>query len=120
MGRNIVNNEKYEYKVFKRKLNSPYEWENDPITAFKGRPASQFEKKQYRIQKGVNGGTDSIFVICSNLPPVVDVKDKIIFLGKEWTVESVGYYFDEARFVNAGLFSEEYIASKCPKGLNLQ
>lgn len=116
----VVRGENYKYKVYKRKENSPYEWEESPIVTFKGRPASQLEIKQYRIQKGVNGGTDSVFVICSNLPAIVDEKDKIFFLGKEWTVQSIGYYFDEAKFVNAGLFSDEYIAARCPKGLNLQ
>lgn len=116
----VVNNETYRYKVFKRKENSPYEWQDAPITTFKGRPASQFEKKQYRIQQGVNGATDSVFVISSNLPKELQIKDKVVFQGKEWTVASIGYYYDEAKFVNAGLFSDEYIAARCPKGINLQ
>lgn len=116
----VVRNEKYEYKVFKRKPNSPYEWEKEPVVTFRGRPASQLEIKQYRIQKGVNGGTDSVFVICSNLPSEIEEKDKVVFLGKEWTVASVGYYFDKNRIVNPALFSDEYIANRCPKGINLQ
>lgn len=116
----IVNNEKYIFELYKRVPNSPYEWETTPAATFKGRPASQFEIKQYRIQQGVNGGTDSVFIVCSNLPKEVDEKDKIVYLGKEWSVASVGYYFDEARFVNPGLMSDKFIASKCPKGINLQ
>ena len=116
----LVTNEKYRLELFKRKHNSSYEWETEPSCYFKGRPASQYERKLYRIQQGVNGGTDSIFVICSNLPEEVREKDKIIFLGQEWTVASVGYYFDESRFVNPAILSDEYIASKCPKGISLQ
>ena len=116
----VVGNERYIFELYKRVPNTPYEWEKECSLTFRGRPASQFERKQYRIQQGVNGGTDSIFVICSNLPEGIKEKDKIHFLGKEWTVASVGYYFDEARFVNPAIMSEEYIASRCPRGLNLQ
>ena len=116
----VVNGENYRFKVFKRKPNSPYEWEKESTITFKGRPASQFEKKQYRIQQGVNGGSDSVFVISSNLPKELGVKDKVLFQGKEWTIASIGYYYDQAKFINASLFSDEYIESRCPKGINLQ
>ena len=115
-----VGNERYKFVLFKRKSNTAYEWEDVPSATFRGRPANQLEKKLYRVMQGVNGNTDSIFVICSNMPKDLKPKDKVLFLGKEWQVNSVGYYFDEARFVNAGIMSEEHIASRCPKGINLQ
>ena len=116
---NLVTNEKYKFKLYKRVENSPYEWNVNPIRLFKGRPASNMERKQYRIQKGVDGGTDSIFIICSNLPKEVAIGDRIVFLGKEWMVNSIGYYFDEAKFVNPGLMNDNYVANKCPKGMNI-
>ena len=115
-----VNDEKYELQVYKRIKNSPYEYESTPSVIFKGRPASQVERKNYRIQKGVNGGTDSTFVKVTNLPLDINVSDKVKFLGKIWTVQSIGYYFDEGRFVNPGCLSEQQIIDRCPKGLNLQ
>ena len=115
-----VGNERFILEVYKRALNSAYEWEEKPAIIFKGRPANQFERKNYRIQKGVDGGTDSVFVITSNLPSIVKEGDKITFLAKEWTVMSIGYYFDETRFINPGIMNDRYIESRCPKGLNLQ
>ena len=115
-----TNDEKFTLELYKRKENSPYEYEDKPAITFKGRPASQLEIKKYRVQKGVNGNTDSIFVKCSNLPLDVTVNDKIKFIGKIWSVASVGYYFDDARFVNANCLNEEQIIARCPKGLNLQ
>lgn len=115
-----VNDEKYELKLYKRKENSSYEWEENPCATFKGRPANQIEVKKYRIQKGVNGNTDSVFVKATNLPQSVTVGDKISFIGKIWSVQSIGYYFDEARFINPSLLSEEQLIERCPKGLNLQ
>ena len=115
-----TNNEHYELKLYKRDKNSAYTWEGAPTLIFKGRPASNVEKKNYRIQKGVNGNTDSTFVYASNLPEEVDIGDTIAFLGKEWTVMSVGYYYNAALFVNPACLSEEQIVERCPKGLNLQ
>lgn len=115
-----VNNEKYVLELYKRKPNSPYEYEDKPSITFKGRPASQVEIKVYRIQKGVNGNTDSTYIYATNLPAEIKPKDKIKFMGKMWTVNSTGYYFNEANIMNAGIMSEEQIIHRCPKGLNLQ
>ena len=115
----IVSNERYDLVLYKRKPNS-HEWEDKPSCYFKGRPANQIEVKRYRIQQGVEGNTDSTYVFASNLPINIKPKDKIVFMGKEWTVESIGYYFESSRFVNPSLMNEEYIASKCPKGISIQ
>ena len=116
----VTNNERWNFKVKKRLANSPYEWEKEVSLEFKGRPANQVEKKQYRVQQGVNGNTDSVYILASNLPSDLNIKDKVIYLGKEWTVMSIGYYFDQARFVNPGIMSEKAIIERCPKGINLQ
>lgn len=112
--------ETYILELYKRIENSPYEWENRPAIEFRGRPANTMEKKLYRLMEGVMGNEDSIFVVSTRMPEDVKVKDKVRFLGKEWTVASVGFYFDEARFINAGVMSDEYIMSRCPKGITLQ
>ena len=114
-----VTNERFGLQLIKREKNSPYEWGSQVVIKFKGRPASNVEKKQYRIQKGVNGNTDSVFIICSNLPKEVDVGDKIIYLGKEWMVNSCGYYVDNSKIITPTLFNDDYIAKKCPKGINI-
>lgn len=115
-----TNNEHYELELTKRKLNSAYEWEDAPSCIFKGRPANQIEKKNYRVQKGVNGNTDSTYIYATNLPSEVNPGDQIKFMGKVWTVQSVGYYFDAARFVNPSILSEEQIVEQSPKGINIQ
>lgn len=115
-----TNDEKYELELYKRIKNSDYEWEKAPLLTFKGRPASQVEVKKYRVQKGVNGNTDSVFVKTTNLPNEVSVGDKVKFLGKIWSVQSIGYYFEEARLVNPSIFDEERLIERCPKGINLQ
>ena len=116
----VATGEIYDFIVYKRKENSAYEWEEAPAVSFKGKPASQLEKRKYRVQKGVNSSTDSTFIMASNLPEIVGIGDKVIFLGKEWTVETTGYYFDASRLVNARIMNEEYIAKRCPKGLSIQ
>lgn len=109
-----------EIKVYKKKLNSPYEWEEIPQVVFFGRPAGNLEKRNYRILKGVDSSSDSQFIYASNVPQGLSIGDKIIFLGKEWTLESIGYYMENANIINHKIMSDEYIISRCPKGLTLR
>ena len=115
-----VRAENYKLELYKLKENSAYEWEEAPRLTFYGRPAGKLEIRKYRIQKGVIGSTDSTYVLSTNLPADVREGDKIVFLGKEWKVESIGYFFDENLIVNARIMSDEYIANRCPKGMTLQ
>ena len=115
-----TNNETYLFQVYKRVENSPYVYEDYPSFQFKGRPASNIEKKKYRVQKGVNGNTDSIYILSSNLFEELNPGDRVLGFGKIWEVQSTGYYFDSSYILNGQIMSEEYIASRCPKGVNLQ
>lgn len=115
------NAETYVFKVYKRKPNSPYEYEDSPKITFRGRPATNIEQKEYRIQKGVNGSTDSVFVFATNLPTdEITDGDRIEYLGKIWTITSVGYYIVDTRYVNAGIMNPKKIIERCPKGVTLQ
>ena len=112
--------ENYKMELWKLKENSAYEWEDAPSIIFFGRPAGKVEQRKYRVQKGVVGSTDSTYVVCTRLPEIVKEGDSIVFLGKKWKVESIGYFFDENLIVNPRIMSDEYIASRCPKGMTLQ
>lgn len=114
----VSRGENFKVKVYKRGENS-YEWKEYPDLTFFARPAGQVEKKLYRIQQGVNGGSSGVFLVSSNLPSAIQVNDKVLFLGREWVVESIGYYFTENNVVNSKDFSEEYLMKRCPKGLSL-
>lgn len=112
--------ETYNLSIYKRKENSDYEWETTPYATIKCRTANNMEKKLFRVQQGVNSSEDSVFIFATNLPKDIQVKDKALFLGKEWTIASIGYYFDNSRLINASIMSDDYIISRCPKGLSLQ
>lgn len=111
--------ESFILKRYPRKPNSSYEWSDVPDVTFFGRPASPNEVKNYRIQQGVQGANESVYIVASNLPKEIAVGDKITFRGDEWTVESVGYFFDSSRIVNNHVMSDEYIIQRSPKGITL-
>lgn len=113
-----VSGETYVFKLYSRKPNSDYKYEENP-KFFNGRPAGKIEKKSYRMQKGVEAGEDSLYILSTHLPLDINDKDKVEFLGKLWTVQSIGYYLKENLIVNASLFDEEYIIKRCPKGVVL-
>lgn len=110
--------EAYEIKVYKRKQGFDFEYEY--AFSFRGRPSTQLEKKTYRIAKGVEGSQDSISIFATNMNGTVDEGDKVEFLGKSYTVASVGYYFDQARIVNPSFMSDKAIMGRCPKGIQVQ
>lgn len=114
-----IHRDTYELKLYKRKKgNNAYEYEENCSLIFKGSIATNNEKRTYNITKGVNGTEDSCLIKCSNLPDLVEVGDKVYFLGKMWVVNSVGYYYDATKMINTG-FSNEYLIDRCPKGVNL-
>lgn len=114
-----TNNETYTLELYKRIENSAYEYEEHPTIIFKGRPANNAEKRNYRVLKGVESSEHSVFVFCSNLPENVQIGDRIKFQGAISTVQSIGYYYNESRLVNASIMSDEYIIKRCPKGMTL-
>lgn len=93
---------------------------SDEEIIVKCRPASNLEKKEYRIQQGVVGSEESVYIYCSNLTAPIKVGDRLEFLGQRKVVTSVGYYYDKNLFINPSAFDPEYIISKCPKGITLQ
>ena len=117
--RTSTNNETYDFELIPRKENSPYEYDYEHTTHFKGRPADKEEKSSYRLQVGVNVNNDSLYIFVTNLPEEIKPGDKIRYLGKTETVESIGYYYELNGIVNASLFSDEYIIARCPKGLTI-
>lgn len=112
-------NETHELLLIPRLNNSAYEMDKTKQISFRGKIAGTLEKKAYRLLTGVNTSTDSIFIMSSSLPDEIKDGDMCYFLGKKWTVESVGYYYDQTLIINASLFDPEYIIAKCPKGITL-
>ena len=109
------------FQIFKRLPNSAYEYETTPSITFRGKVANDYEKNHYRIQSGVNGNQDSLFIYSSNLP-IKDLKvgDMVLVMGEKRYIQSIGYYFSQNRLVNYSLFNEQHIMDKSPKGLNVQ
>lgn len=110
-------NETYELVLGKVKDN---EWIYDETAIrFKGKPASSSEQKRYVVTKGFVNNRNSVFIIATNLPEEIKVDDKVMFLGTEKIVTSVGYYFDKNQLVDAGIFDPDYIKAISPKGITL-
>lgn len=113
------NNETYDLVLIKYdRKNCTYD--NDHPYHFKGRPANSLEKKAYIVEKGVHSKEEGTYIYATNLPENIDESDRIVFLGENKMVESVGYYFDNTRIVDASIFSDEYIKSLCPKGITIK
>ena len=114
----VARGENHLCKIYPRGSNL-YEWQEAPGTYFYGRPAEKAEKRIYRVQQGVNANDSGVYLLSSNLPTNLNVEDKVEFMGRVWTVVSIGYYYDESRIVNARNFDVDYLIERCPKGVQL-
>jgi len=128
------NNETYELLLIKKdEGNTPFNYgqedvivdgslvgeTHNPMIKFKGRPANSTEKKAYRISKGIQGTNTGVMILCSNLPDIADIGDRVVFLGQNYTIQSIGNYIDKNKVVNGGIFSSDYLNARSPKGITL-
>lgn len=113
----IASKETYPIKFFRRIKNSAYEYEKQDLGTFKGRIAENQETRSFRLLAGVNANSESVFIVCSNLPIDLKPQDKIEFMGQIKTIESIGYYYNDSKLVNASLFDIDYIVARSPKGI---
>ena len=112
--------ETYTLTVHKRKLgNNAYEYDETPRFTFKGRPATRLEKKTYRVVRGVNTLQNGVTIYASNLPNDLEVEDRVTYMGRVMIVKNIGYFVDDVNIVNAGIFDNEYLLSRFPKGITL-
>lgn len=112
--------ETYELKIFRKiKGNNAYEYEDVPYFTARCRPATNLEKKTYRVTKGVNTAQNSVTLYCSNLPNDISPEDRVTYLGKTLIIKNIGYFVENANFTNAGIFSNKTLLDKYPKGLQV-
>ena len=116
----VSSGETWLLTLYKRKKNSQYEYEDTPLLTFYGRPTKAYEQTLYTVQTGVTNGADDTYVFSSNLPVEVSVGDRVLFLGKMWSVGSTGVYLEEGRYVNASVLDPDFILKNCPKGITLK
>lgn len=112
--------ETYTLKLYKRvRGNSAYEYSQESVLSFNGRPANRMEVKLFRVLKGVNSANNGVMLVCSNLPDEVEIDDRVEFMGKVMLVKNIGYFYNENGIENNSLFNNQYLALRCPKGITL-
>lgn len=115
----IAKGEHYVAEVHKHISNSPFQYEQQTAFTFRCKVASSAESKRYTVTKGLEAKKEGIMLYATNLEGDIEPSDHVIFRGKTWLVESVGYYDDESRLVNGSAMSVGKLISKLPKGVVL-
>ena len=115
----VAKGEHYIAEVYKRVGNSSFEYQKTPAFSFRCKVASSAESKRYTVTKGLEAKKDGLMLYATNLDRELEPSDHIVFRGKTWLVESVGYYEDESRLVNGSHMSFGKLISKLPKGVVL-
>ena len=115
----IAKGEHYVAEVHKHLDNSPFQYEQQISFSFRCKVASSAESKRYSVTKGLEAKKDGLMLYATNLDGSIEPSDHVVFRGKTWLVESVGYYEDESRFVNGSVMSDKKLIEKLPKGVVL-
>lgn len=115
----IAKGEHYVAEVHKHLSNSPFQYAQETSFSFRCKVASSAESKRYTVTKGLEAKKDGLMLYATNLEGDIEPSDHVIFRGKTWLVESVGYYDDESRLVNGSAMSVGKLISKLPKGVVL-
>jgi len=116
----VVFGETYPLKLYHRKKNSPFEYEEAPYAETKCRPSKDIEKRQFNIQSGVSGNDDDVLVIASNLKEKPRVGDRALYMGRMWSVYSVNVMLRHFPAANASIMDYEAIEAKAPKAIGLR
>ena len=114
----VSRNETYKAIVYKRLENSNA-YEEAPSFEFNCRVANDFDKNTFVPTNGLYTESSGVLLYASDIPFEINIHDKIVFLGKEHLVESVGYYLRKNRLVNASISSDDKILEESPKGVQL-
>lgn len=115
----IAKGEHYTAEVHKHISNSPFQYEQQTAFTFRCKVASSAESKRFIVTKGLEAKKEGIMLYATNLEGGIEPSDHIVFRGKTWLVESVGYYEDESRLVNGSSMSAGKLTGKLPKGVVL-
>ena len=115
----IAKGEHYTAEVHKHISNSPFQYEQQTAFTFRCKVASSAESKRFIVTKGLEAKKEGIMLYATNLEGGIEPSDHIVFRGKTWLVESVGYYEDESRLVNGSSMSAGKLTAKLPKGVVL-
>ena len=115
----IAKEEHYTAEVHKHISNSPFQYEQQTAFTFRCKVASSAESKRFIVTKGLEAKKEGIMLYATNLEGDIEPSDHVVFRGKTWLVESVGYYEDESRLVDGSSMSAGKLISKLPKGVVL-
>ncbi len=115
----IAKGELYTAEVHKHLSNSPFQYAQETSFSFRCKVASSAESKRFIVTKGLEAKKGGTMLYATNLEGDIEPSDHVVFRGKTWTVESVGYYEDESRLVNGSIMSVGRLISKLPKGVVL-
>lgn len=107
----------YDILIYHRLENSS-EYHTIPTKA-RVRVANNLEISKYQVLSGAITKLRGVFLYSQDFPKELKNDDRVVFLNREYLVESVGVYLNESNLLGQHRFSNEYIIKKSPKGIKL-
>ncbi|MCK9576410.1 MAG: hypothetical protein M0R51_10855 [Clostridia bacterium] len=86
---------------------------------FDVRPVGNSEKRTFQPISGILSEAVGIYLYTQDLPSEIAPHDTVVYLGKYYMVESVGYYAEDLRILGAKRFPDDKLIEKFPKGIKI-
>jgi len=92
---------------------------DDKGIRFDVRPAGSSEKRTFQPISGMLTEAVGIYLYTQDLTSEIAPHDTIVYLGKHYMVESVGYFVEDLRILGAKRFADKVLIEKFPKGIKI-
>lgn len=109
----------YEGKIYIWNGRNFVKISDDKGIRFDVRPAGNSEKRTFQPVSGILSEAVGIYLYTQDLPSEIAPHDMVVFLGKQYMVESVGYFMEDLRILGAKRFADTTLIEKFPKGIKI-
>lgn len=113
-----VRNANYYDILIYHRLDNSSEYSSIPTKA-RVRIANNLEINKYQALSGAITKLQGVFLYAQEFPKELKNDDRVVFLNREYLVESVGVYLNESNLIGQHRFSTDYIIKKSPKGIKI-
>lgn len=113
-------NENLIATAYSREGNSVANYSEVPLCKFKCRVAESYEENSYQPIAGVFLNENHLTLYASRLEEKIKVGDKVVVLGQEHIVESIGYFISQSNQLHAYDLKPEELFKRSPKGIVLR
>ena len=102
------------------RVKNSHEYDTEHPVTFECRTASEKELEHFYPLRGLNVHKTGLTLYTQHdILDVIEDDDKLVFMGQEYLIDSVGIYLSQSRMVNQRMFNDSHVIENSPKGIRI-